>query len=160
MPAQCSGRHRPLQGTRKRFNGLEEFAICKSVFQANAMKQPLALFLYERVLPGGQLLNRLQDLGYRVQTLSGPLQLAAEAQREKPLLVIVDLEPKGLDNCQAISDLRQNTETAHIPVIAIASADNNNLQNAARTAGATLVVNDQAILVHLDQLLEQALRVD
>jgi hypothetical protein len=45
-------------------------------------------------------------------------------------------------------------------VIAFASASNVELQDAARAAGATLVVHDTGILVHLEQLLQQALQVD
>jgi CheY-like chemotaxis protein len=124
------------------------------------MAQPLALFFYERLLPGGQLVNLLEDAGYRVQTSNNANSLSDEAERDKPLLVLVDLEPAGAPVLAAISKLRQNSATSHIPVIAIASAANTSLQENARAAGATLVVNDHAILVHLTQLLEQALQVD
>ena len=40
-----------------------------------SMTRPLALFVYERLLPAGQLVNRLQDLGYRVQSLEDPATL-------------------------------------------------------------------------------------
>lgn len=124
------------------------------------MTKPLALFLYEKLLPGGQLVNRLQDLGYRVQPLFDPKLLADLAQCEKPLLVLADLEPERNAVCEAIAQLRGNEVTSHIPIIAFASLRNANLQAAARTAGATLVVSDNAILLHLNQLLEQALQVD
>src|SRR5438445_9362650 len=45
------------------------FAIYGRLFQAGAMTTPLALVFYENLLPGSQLVNRLQDLGYRVQTI-------------------------------------------------------------------------------------------
>lgn len=124
------------------------------------MVQPLTLLLYKRVMPGSQLANRMQDLGYRVQTLADPAALAAQAEQDKPLLVIADLEPGHAQVCEAIARLRRGEATAHVPVIAIAPARNNGVQEAARAAGATLVVNDQAILVHLDQLVDQALQVD
>ena len=34
------------------------------------MTQPLALFFTRRLMPGSQLVNRLQDLKYRVQTVN------------------------------------------------------------------------------------------
>src|SRR5216117_1584066 len=104
------------------------------------MTQPLALFLYERLLPGGQLVNRLQDLGYRVQTISSAATLVESAEREKPLLVITDIEPRQAEVCEAISRLKQNSATAHVPVIAIAADNNETGQAAARSAGATLAV--------------------
>jgi CheY-like chemotaxis protein len=125
------------------------------------MTQPLALFLYEKLLPSGQLVNRLQDLGYRVQTISDPAGLLDAAQAGKPLLVLVDLEPNPAKICEAISRLKTNNETAHVPVIAFASnRGGDTVQSSARAAGATLVVNDTAILAHLDHFLEQALQLD
>src|SRR5438552_5832614 len=35
------------------------FAISARLFQTGGMTQPLALFVYERLLPAGQLVNRL-----------------------------------------------------------------------------------------------------
>ena len=55
------------------------------------MTQPLALLFYEKLLPGSQLLNRLQDLGYRVQTCSDINQVPELARREKPMLMFADL---------------------------------------------------------------------
>jgi CheY-like chemotaxis protein len=136
------------------------FAFYGGVYQSQWMAEPLALFLYEKLLPGGQLVNRLQDCGYRVQTLNDSQSLVEQAERDKPLLVLVDLEPNAAPTVDAISKLRQNTATSHIPVIAIASATNTSLQETARTAGATLVVTDHAILLHLNEFLEQALHID
>jgi CheY-like chemotaxis protein len=116
--------------------------------------------LYERLLPGGQLVNRLQDRGYRVQSIAHPQYLVEQAEKEKPLLVMVDLEPRPDEVCAAVGDLRKNPATAHIPIIAFAAASNAAAQDAARSAGATLVVQDAAIVVHLDQFLEQALQVE
>jgi CheY-like chemotaxis protein len=124
------------------------------------MKQPLALLLYEKLLPGGQLINRLQDLGYRVQPVPAPGDLVPTAEREKPLVAFVDLEPRYEKTCEAITALRQNSATSHIPVVAFAAVQSAEAQESARRAGATLVVNDAALLVHLDQFLDQALQVD
>lgn len=124
------------------------------------MTQPLVLLLYERLLPGGQLLHRLQDLGYRVQAITDPGQLASFCEREKPLLAIVDLELPGDPPTQAIMELKQGHETSHIPVIAFGAVTSNQSLEAARLAGATLVVTDSAIVVHLNQFLDQALQVD
>src|SRR5256885_14701424 len=94
------------------------FAILGRLGQVLGMTQPLALFLYEKLLPGGQLVNRLQDLGYRVHSLSDPRKLLESAEQEKPLLVIADLEPHHQRARDAISQLKSHQATAHIPVIA------------------------------------------
>ena len=123
------------------------------------MTQPLALIFYEKLLPGTQLVNRMQDLGYRVVTVAGD-SLVNSALQEKPLLVLADLAARRINVVESISQLRHNPETSHLPVIAFADEKDAALQSAARTAGATLVVNDSAIITHIEQFLEQALRLD
>jgi putative two-component system response regulator len=124
------------------------------------MTQPLALVLYERLLPGTQVVNRLQDLGYRVLTVNTGEALLDGATREKPMLVLADLVARRCNVSEAISQLRQNPATNHIPVIAFADEKDARLQASAREAGATLVVSETAVLTHLEQFLEQALRLD
>jgi CheY-like chemotaxis protein len=136
------------------------FAFSRTVPQSGAMKAPLTLLLYERLLPGGQLVNRMQDLGYRVQPIADPATLVEQAEHEKPLLVMADLEPKHQQVCEAIARLKKNAGTAHIPVIAFASSSDSALQKSALDAGAKLVVNDVAILQYLQNFLDQALQID
>jgi CheY-like chemotaxis protein len=121
--------------------------------------KPLALMAHERVLPGGQLVNRLQDMGYRVTTthLAG---LTEVCHAEKPLLVIVDLMPRESDAVSVVERLKSNPETNHLPVIAYAPEKESGLIDSARKAGATLVVTDTAITTHLDRFLQQALQLD
>lgn len=116
---------------------------------------PLALVLYEKLLPGSQIMNRLQDLGWRVQTVAEAGVLTEQAARETPMVVLVDLLDQRGDVCAAITRLKKNPGTEHVPVIAFGESES--AQQAARLAGATLVVNETAILSHLPQLLDQAL---
>ncbi len=124
------------------------------------MTQPLALVLYEKLLPGSQLVNRLQDLKYRVQTVADARMLVECAEQAKPLVVVADLESSRNDVCAAISRLRQHPATKHLPVIAFRSKKAAQSDSAAQAAGATLVVSDSAIVGHLAQFLEQALQVE
>jgi len=123
------------------------------------MTQPLALVLYEKLLPGSQLVNRLQDLNYRVQVLAEAAQLVERAEEAKPLLVLADLQSVRNDVCAAIARLRQNPATHHLPVIGF-SANSPELEKAALAAGTTLIASETAILSHLPQFLEQALVVE
>jgi CheY-like chemotaxis protein len=125
------------------------------------MTQPLALVLYERLLPGSQLVNRLQDLNYRVQTVPEASRLMECAEQASPLLVLVDLGCTRADVCAAITRVRQNPATRHLPIVAFGGDPlPARLQSAAEAAGATLVVSETGILNHLPQFLEQALRVE
>jgi CheY-like chemotaxis protein len=124
------------------------------------MTQPLALVLYEKLLPGGQLVNRLQDLNYRVQTLTDPARLVETAQEHKPMVVLADLDPGKATVCEAIARLKRNRPTGHLPVIAFGADNDNATLEAARNAGVTLLVGETALITHLPQLLEQALQID
>jgi CheY-like chemotaxis protein len=124
------------------------------------MTRPLALVAYEKLLPGGQLANKLQDLGYRVLPVSAPEDLQATADREKPLVILIDLEPNAEKTAAAITSVRNAPETAHIPVIAFATVHNEDAHEKARVSGATLVTHDNTIVAHLPQFLEQALQIE
>lgn len=124
------------------------------------MIEPLALVLYEKLLPGSQLVNRLQDLSYRVQTLNDPGKLVTCAEQAKPMVVLADLDKDGQEVCAAIASLKQHGPTNHLPVIGFSNAKAPDLQTEALAAGVTLVVSDAAVLEHLEQCLERALQIE
>jgi len=130
------------------------------LFQADGMTEPLALVLYEKLLPGSQLVNRLQDMNYRVQAIADADRLVECAEQAKPMLVLADLESTRDNVCAAVARLKQNAATKHLPVIAFSGESAMELQAAARAAGATLVVTEAAILNHLPQFLDQALQFE
>lgn len=121
---------------------------------------PLVLLYYERLFPGTHLVNRMQDLGYRVLTHSQVGTLVARVEQEKPLLLVADLGVHAPLVCAALERLRRSPETAHLPIVALMPPRDKDAQALARTAGATLVVLDRAILLHLEQFLEQALHLE
>ena len=123
------------------------------------MTQPLALVFYEKLLPGSQLVNRLQDLNYRVQTINDLTVLLQSAQTEGPMLVVVDLASQRGDVCNVIATLKADATTQHIPIIAFAGEQATALLAAAQKAGATLAVGEATIVNYLPQLLNQALQV-
>jgi PleD family two-component response regulator len=124
------------------------------------MTKPLALVYYERLMPGTQLVNRLQDLGYRVLTLTEPSLLMETARKEHPLVALVDLVTNRANICSIIKEMKDDEETAHIPVVGFAAQKDQKLHTDATRAGATLVAYDDALLPQLPHLLEHALRVD
>lgn len=132
----------------------------RSCLKLTGMTKPLALCFYENLMPGSQLVNRLQDLDYRVQAVGDAHQLVAQAIQEKPLVVLTDLACRSADICSVIRDLRQNPATNHIPVLAFTCEASKTLHEAARSAGATLVAAEKALNAHLPQLLAQVLEVE
>jgi CheY-like chemotaxis protein len=121
--------------------------------------QPLAIVFYERLMPGSQLVNRLQDLGYRVQAVNNAAQLAATVQRESPLVVLADVEAQA-DVLGAITRIKTGEATQHIPLIAFAPDNRAETMAAAQTAGARLAVGESTLAAHLPTLLDQVLQVE
>jgi len=121
--------------------------------------KPLALVFYEQLMPGSKLVNRLQDLGYRIISLNNPAQLAATTEREMPLLAFVDMDARG-DICGAMERIKANAATQHIPIIAFAPDQRAELMAAAQKAGASLAVGETTLAGHLPTLLEQALHLE
>jgi PleD family two-component response regulator len=136
------------------------FAILLEVIQSQAMTQPLALVVYEKLLPGSQLVNRLQDLKYRVQSIADPERLPECAEQVKPMLVMADLDTKREAVFAAVTRLRENATTRHLPVIGFCAETATDLHEAAQKAGVTLIASEVAILNHLPQFLDQALQVE
>ena len=124
------------------------------------MTKPLALVFYERLLPGSRLVNRLQDLGYRVQTITEAGTLAGQARSETPLVIVMDMQSARGDMGAVIQEIRKNAGTAHIPILAFAESKNKELQTAATLAGANLVAVDDAVIPQLPHLLEQILMLE
>src|SRR5690348_13911473 len=109
------------------------------------MNQPLALVLYEKLLPGSQLVNRLQDLNYRVQSVSDTRLLMECCEQAKPMVVLADLRAAQQDVCAAIARLKQNPATQHLPVIAFGDEEASEMQKSALAAGVSLLVSESAL---------------
>src|ERR1700760_1643353 len=97
------------------------FAILSPSSQSPPVQEPLAVVFYDRLMPGSQLVNRLQDLNYRVFTVGNIALLAATIRREQPLLVVADLAARG-DVCATIGKIMADPVTNHLSLIAF-SAD-------------------------------------
>ncbi|NBR85374.1 MAG: response regulator [Verrucomicrobia bacterium] len=124
------------------------------------MTSPLALLLYERLLPGSALGNKLRDLGYRILHVTDLTGIVATAEKEKPLVAFVDLEWRNTDACAAIQSLRSAANTHHIPVLAFSSPRHEKLQEAALAAGAAVIASDEAMLAQLPAMLDRAMMVE
>ncbi len=124
------------------------------------MTAPLAIVVYEHLVLGNQLGNKLRDMGYRVTMLNDPGKLLEVAEKEKPLVVLVDLDCKVADAVALVGQLKNMPGTKHLPVLCFTSHDDKRQHEAAVAAGASLVAGDQAILHQFPQLLDQVLQVE
>jgi CheY-like chemotaxis protein len=124
------------------------------------MTTPLALVFTEHLVSSNELTRRLEGLGYRVQTVTGSENLVSQVQEAKPLVLIAELGRRHEQVCAAISRIRSDQSTSHIPVLALVAGIDEPLEKAARAAGAALVASNSAIVGQLPQLLEHVLQVE
>src|SRR2546426_12743077 len=120
------------------------------------MTRPVALMFYERLLPGPQLGQRLEDLGYDVRTFSQAEPLLSYLKSSAPFVLLIDLELQRADATDLIRSIRQIDLCCQVPILAFCPKTDN-VQSAATNAGATIITRDSALLAHLPQLLEQVL---
>jgi hypothetical protein len=112
------------------------FCIFPFPIRLRRMTQPLGLVYYEKLMPGSQLVNKLQDLNYRVQTVNDPAAFHSCARDEPSLLAIVDLAG-GDAVCSAIAALKTGAATGHIPVITFAAERANQAMEARKGRSGT-----------------------
>lgn len=124
------------------------------------MSEPRVLLFYERLLPGSQLVNRLQDLGYRVVTVAELGEVVEMAKKEKPLFMALDVKSVRGSVPQTIRAVRESAELQHIPILCFATRGDGDLQQAAVGAGANLVALEDALLQQMPQLLDHLLQIE
>lgn len=123
------------------------------------MNEPLALLLCARGLIATQLAQRLEGLRYRMLVISNPAELTSTSESQRPMVVFADVDGLPQPVIAAVEQLRGNVSTAHIPVVAFARETDDASQATLVAKGATIVVNESAILSHLPQLLDRALDI-
>ena len=124
------------------------------------MTEPLALVFYEKLLPGQQLVNRLHDLGYRVQSVTNPAALQEEIEKQKPMVLIAEFAAGKTVVHETIAAVKQNPETAHVSILVYIAGADVELQKAAQASGANLVASERGLIDQLPELLDHALRLD
>jgi two-component system, cell cycle response regulator DivK len=63
--------------------------------------------------------RQLQWLGFRVSVAKNGAAAAAMALSEGPELILMDISMPGMDGFEAISQIKANPRTRHIPVLAV-----------------------------------------
>jgi PleD family two-component response regulator len=122
------------------------------------MTTPLALMYYQNLLPGSQLVNRLQDLGYRVVVVGDARDISSRALAEKPMVFVSEISADS-NITDSFRQVRENPATEHIPILAYSTSTDEHTQAAAVKAGANLVASEAGILDQLPRLLDQVLTI-
>jgi len=101
----------------------------------------------------------LSDAGFCVVTADDGLDGLACAWRERPDLILTDIEMPNLDGIRMIERLRQEPELRSIPVLVLSSVHAGRLAQAV-AAGASSVMQKPVRLALLISLIRQTLGIN
>lgn len=93
--------------------------------------------------------------GLRPQFVKSAAELLAQAAVEKPLLIIVDLNAKGVDAVELIGELRAEAELKNVSILAFVSHVEAELKVRAQNAGASMVLARSAFSANLPQIFKR-----
>lgn len=92
-------------------------------------------------------------IGVEAKTVSRADALVEETRRLRPRLVLLDLEARGVDVPALVARLREDPDTAGVPIIAFGSHVNREALQGARRAGVDRVLARSAFVRELPELL-------
>ena len=106
------------------------------------------------------LSSRLQREGYQVSVARTGSEGISRAREELPALIIMDLVLPEVDGFEAARQLRNSSDTSHIPIIALSASVLPEHQHRAIDAGCddfeTKPVDFSRLLAKIEQLLQGA----
>lgn len=111
------------------------------------------LILRQKVVEG------LSAAGFEVQVAGGPTVMRERLSAQRPLAVLIDLENRGMDAIELISELKADPETASIPLLGFFGHVNIDIRTRALAAGCDRVATRGEVASRLDRLMEKLLPV-
>lgn len=104
------------------------------------------------------LSNQLRHLGYDVREAENANVGETKALSENPDLIIMDLGLPGMNGIEAAARLKQNPQTAHIPIVAYTVWDKELYEKEARRAGIAAYLTKPTPSQVFKQVVEQLLQ--
>lgn len=97
--------------------------------------KPLVLLVEDRVDSRELYAQYLTYAGFTVVTAINGHEAIRLAQLLRPDIILMDIRLPGMDGLEATSDLKQQPELAHIPVVAITADPSREMENRCHAAG-------------------------
>lgn len=101
----------------------------------NATQKPLVLLVEDRVDSRELYAQYLTYDGFSVVSAIDGHEAIRLAQMLRPDIILMDVRLPGMDGLEATSELKQQPELAHIPVVAITADPSKEMENRCRAAG-------------------------
>lgn len=122
----------------------------------NDNAEPAVLALVADLIFAARIRGAAGPAGARVETLRSAEALLERAAAERPRLILLDLDARGISAGVLISRLKEDPATADVPVVAFVSHVRQDAIAEARAAGADRVMARSAFVRDLPALLAGA----
>jgi signal transduction histidine kinase/ActR/RegA family two-component response regulator len=99
----------------------------------------------------------LQSLGYRIAITPNGAEALAQSRREKPALILMDVQMPELDGLEATRRLRADADFAAVPIIILTAMAMPGDRERCLTAGANEYLTKPVKLSELDQVIRRQL---
>ena len=100
----------------------------------------------------------LQDAGHRLEFAADGLYATGLAIRQRPNLILLDIQLPGGDGLTVLKRLKSNTHTRNIPVIVVSASENSGaVSNQVTALGAAAYLSKPITRADLLAAIEQAL---
>jgi len=118
---------------------------------------PFALVVDDSLSARRSLAQVIKDAGYDVRTAKDGLEAVDIIKKKIPDILLVDLEMPRMNGMELSSHIRNNLETADIPIIMVTSRSTEKHRKQARAAGVNIYLtkpfSDDVLLDHISNLL-------
>jgi CheY-like chemotaxis protein len=82
--------------------------------------QPIALVVDDSMLIRHTVCRLLQEYGFAVESVGNGQEALERLKEVKPSLIVTDMQMPKMGGSELITALKQNSQTAHVPIIIVA----------------------------------------
>lgn len=143
--------------TMRHSDGSSEMELKSVRFSFDEQQPPLVLLAEDNELNVLIYRDHLETMGFRVQVASDGVEALAAVAKQKPNLILMDIQMPNMDGLEAISRLRHNDETKDLPIIALTALAMEGDRERILDAGADRYLSKPVKLTRLMQTIQNLL---
>ncbi len=137
---------------------LQKALVCTEEILPHLSKQKLVLIAEDNEIIRSTCSDYLEFLGYRVRRACNGEEAIREIKKEKPDIIVMDIQMPVMNGLEVIKKIRKNEEFRNIPVIALTALAVAGARDICIRAGANEFMEKPTSLKVLAQVIEKLLK--
>jgi CheY-like chemotaxis protein len=131
-----------------------------SNFKQNSTNAPIIMVVDDTEGVRRIIMMQLKTLGYRVAGAQGGLEALEMIERERPALVLMDINMPDVDGLQTTQIIRRTAGISKIPIIGLSAHHGSEIRSIALAAGCNEFVTKPIEFKLLENLINHYLKLD